>query len=75
MPSFCEKGMSLALAPKKLRGMCVSTNGGLLFVQYRDGQKVRIHFLQASKKQFPEGLAEDVEFLSLSLCRKCMRTF
>ena len=42
---------------------------------YRDGQKVRIHFLQASKKQFPEGFAEDVEILSLLLCRKCMRTF
>ena len=42
---------------------------------YRDGQKVRIHFLQASKKQFPEELAEDVEILSLLLWRKCMRTF
>ena len=42
---------------------------------YRDGQKVRIHFLQASKKQFPEGLAEDVEILTLLLYRKCMRTF
>ena len=44
-------------------------------MSYREGQKVRIHFLQASKKQFPEGFADDVEILSLLLCRKCMRTF
>ena len=57
--------------PCDVRGLI----GILIDICYRDGQKVRIHFLQASKKQFPEGLAEDVEIISLLLCIKCMRTF
>ena len=46
------------------------TSGG-----YREGQKVLVHILQASKKCFPESLAGDVEFLSLPLCKICTRTF
>ena len=42
---------------------------------YRDGQKVRIHFLQSKRLRISSSSAKPSGNCFLEACRKCMRTF